>query len=109
MLAALRHLVAADAAARAATGAPRRGRELGALTVGIVGFGAVGRASPGGCSWLRRAGCSPTTRSSTEATVEPRRAAAASRDVVSLHLPGRHAPLVDAALLARLQAGAPCS
>jgi D-3-phosphoglycerate dehydrogenase len=61
MLAALRHLVAADRAVRAGSWrAPARGRELGALTVGIVGYGAVGRGvgAPRG-SRLRRAGAGP--------------------------------------------------
>lgn len=43
MLAALRRLPAADRAARAGDRAARRSRQLGGLTVGIVGFGRIGR------------------------------------------------------------------
>src|ERR687893_711509 len=44
MLAALRHLVAGNRASREGARPPLRGRELGALTVGVVGFGSIGRA-----------------------------------------------------------------
>ncbi len=43
MLAALRHTVDGDRRVRAGDWAVRRGRELGALTVGVVGFGRIGQ------------------------------------------------------------------
>lgn len=44
MLAALRHTVAADRSVREGTRSANPGRELGAATVGLVGFGTIGRA-----------------------------------------------------------------
>lgn len=43
MLAALRHTIDGDRRVRSGDWAVRRGRELGALTVGIVGFGRIGQ------------------------------------------------------------------
>ncbi len=43
MLAALRHVSAGDRAVRSGDWSARRGRELGSQTVGIVGFGRIGR------------------------------------------------------------------
>jgi D-3-phosphoglycerate dehydrogenase len=113
MLAALRHVVAGDLAARAGDWSARPGRELSAITVGIVGFGRVGRALArrltGGFGtrvlvhdpWLEaaavtRAGCEP---------VDLQTLAAAS-DAISLHVPGGERPIVDGALLAGIRRGA---
>src|SRR4029079_5901273 len=43
MLAALRDIAAGDRAVRAGDWRVRRGRELGALTVGLIGLGRIGR------------------------------------------------------------------
>jgi D-3-phosphoglycerate dehydrogenase / 2-oxoglutarate reductase len=113
MLAALRHVVDQDRAVRTGRWQARRGRELGALTVGLVGFGAVGRgvarrlAGFGAtvlvhdpyvpADELRAAGVQPAPEVA---------ALAATAQLVSLHLPGGGRPVVDAAFLAQLPAGA---
>jgi D-3-phosphoglycerate dehydrogenase / 2-oxoglutarate reductase len=110
MLAALRHVVAADRAVRAGEWKlAARGRELGALTVGIVGYGAVGRA----VGRRIRAGFGsrvlahdPFLASADGARLVGLEELVAAADVISLHLPGGDAPLVDAALLARVRPGA---
>jgi D-3-phosphoglycerate dehydrogenase len=113
MLAALRHVVDGDAAARAGDWSARPGRELGALTVGLVGFGRIGRAVArrltGGFGSrvlvhdpflddeaVRAAGCEPAGLDSL----------AEAADVLSLHAPGGDRPLVTAELLARMRPGA---
>jgi D-3-phosphoglycerate dehydrogenase len=113
MLAAQRHVVAGDAAARAGDWSARPGRELGALTVGLVGFGRIGRAVArrliGGFGTrvlvydpflddeaVRAAGCEPAGLDGV----------AEGSDILSLHAPGGDRPLVGAELLARLPAGA---
>ena len=110
MLAALRHVVAADAGVRNGDWATRRGRELGELTVGVVGFGRVGRGV------VRRAAAGFGARVLAHdpyidevmiraggAEPVPLLALAEHADVVSLHLPGGGRPVVDAALLARMK------
>ncbi len=109
MLAALRHVVTAAQAVRGGTWRDDwRGEELGARTVGLVGFGAIGRAvadrlvgfGPRLCAYdpyvppaqQRRRGAEP---------VPDLGALAAGCDVVSLHAPGGRV-LVDEQFLARL-------
>jgi D-3-phosphoglycerate dehydrogenase / 2-oxoglutarate reductase len=110
MLAALRHVVAADSAARAGEWKLRaRGRELGALTVGIVGFGAVGRGVArrvGAGFGARVLAHDPFLDAADGAELVGLDALVAAADVISLHLPGGRAPLVDAALLERVRPGA---
>jgi D-3-phosphoglycerate dehydrogenase / 2-oxoglutarate reductase len=106
MLAALRHVVAADRAAREGEwAAPARGRELGALTVGIVGFGAVGRGVArrvGDGFGARVLAHDPFVDDATVALDE----LLARADVISLHCPGGDAPLIDEAALAQVRRGA---
>jgi D-3-phosphoglycerate dehydrogenase len=114
MLAALRHLIAADRASREGVRLPLRGRELGTLTVGIVGFGNIGRAVARrliggfGCRVLaydpfvapervREAGIEP---------VDDLSGLARAADVLTLHRPGGGSAVVDAALLSRMRSGA---
>jgi D-3-phosphoglycerate dehydrogenase len=113
MLAAQRHVVAGDAAARAGDWSARPGRELGALTVGLVGFGRIGRAVArrliGGFGsrvlvydpylddeTVRAAGCEPARLQGL----------AERSDILSLHSPGGDRPLMSAELLAHVRAGA---
>jgi autoinducer 2 (AI-2) kinase len=121
-----RHLPAADAFLREPGGvagdmarmgrafARFQGRELGAQTVGLVGFGAVGRAV---AARLRGFGtrclaCDPFVPSAEmrRAGVEPVSLATllAESDFVSLHAPGSAGdrPLIGAAELARMKPGA---
>lgn len=107
MLAVLREVVAGDAAVRAGDWSRRRGRELGACTVGIVGFGAVGRAVA-----RRLAGFGsdvlvhdPYLDDVGDAPVRPvdLPALLAEADVVSLHAPGGSRPLVDADAVAAMR------
>ncbi|MTV27087.1 phosphoglycerate dehydrogenase [Nitriliruptoraceae bacterium ZYF776] len=107
MLAVLREVVAGDAAVRAGDWSRRRGRELGACTVGIVGFGAVGRAVA-----RRLAGFGsdvlvhdPYLDDVGDAAVRPvdLPTLLAEADVVSLHAPGGSRPLVDADALAAMR------
>jgi D-3-phosphoglycerate dehydrogenase len=102
MLAALRHLVAADRAARGGEwAAPARGRELGACTVGIVGLGAVGRGVERRVSGFgaRVLAHDPFVGGDTVALDE----LLARADVVTLHCPGGDAPLIDEAALGRMR------
>lgn len=114
MLATLRHLVAGDRASRDGIRLPLRGRELGALTVGIVGFGIIGRAVArrliGGFGSrvvaydpfvaperVREVGIEPVGDLSGLARVA---------DVLTLHMPGGGGAVVDAAFLSRMRPGA---
>jgi D-3-phosphoglycerate dehydrogenase len=114
MLAALRHLVAGDRASREGVRPPLRGRELGALTVGIVGFGSIGRAVArrliGGFGSrvlsydpfvaperVREAGIEP---------VDDLSGLAQAADVLTLHMPGGGSAVVDAAFLGHVRPGA---
>jgi D-3-phosphoglycerate dehydrogenase / 2-oxoglutarate reductase len=109
LLAAVRHVVAGDRAARAGDWSPRPGRELSALTVGLVGFGRVGRAFAkrlvGGfgsrvlvhdpfvdADTVMGAGCEPAALDEL----------AEQADALSLHLGGGRDVVVDAALLTRM-------
>jgi len=114
MLAALRHLVAGDRASREGIRLPLRGRELAALTVGIVGFGSIGRAV------ARRliGGFGPRVLAydpfvaperAREAGIEPvddLSGLARAADVLTLHLPGGGSAVVDDAFLSRMRPGA---
>lgn len=110
MLAALRFVPDGDRRVRAGDWGVRRGRELGAATVGIVGFGRIGqgvakRLSGFGCRILaadpflpaevvRAAGAVPTVLDELFETA----------DLISLHAPGGQL-LVDAGRLARMRRG----
>lgn len=110
MLAALRFVPDGDRRVRAGDWGVRRGRELGAATVGIVGFGRIGqgvakRLSGFGCRILaadpflpaevvRAAGAAPTALDELFETA----------DLISLHAPGGQL-LVDAGRLARMRRG----
>ena len=105
MLAALRDLAAGDRAVRAGSWAVRRTRELGALTVGVVGLGRIGR---GVAARLRGFGSTvlghdPWVEAAAVANLGVRPVGldelVAQSDVVTLHLPGDRV-LVDARLLA---------
>jgi D-3-phosphoglycerate dehydrogenase / 2-oxoglutarate reductase len=91
-----------------------RGRELGALTVGIIGFGSIGRAVARrliggfGCRVLaydpfvaperaREVGIEPVGELSGLARVA---------EVLTLHMPGGGGAVVDAAFLRRMRPGA---
>jgi len=114
MLAALRQLVAGDRASREGIRLPLRGRELAALTVGIVGFGSIGRAV------ARRliGGFGPRVLAydpfvaperAREAGIEPvddLSGLARAADVLTLHLPGGGSAVVDDAFLSRMRPGA---
>ena len=109
MLAALRQLVAGDRQVRDGDWSlPTRGRELGALTVGIVGLGAVGRGVArrvrGGFG-SRVLAHDPYVDAADGVELTDLDALVAASDVVTLHLPGG-ARLVDAALLSRFKPGA---
>jgi D-3-phosphoglycerate dehydrogenase len=114
MLAALRHLVAGDRASREGVRPVLRGRELGALTVGIVGFGYIGRAVArrliGGFG-SRALTYDPyiAPERMREAGVEPvgnLSGLARAADVLTLHMPGGGGAVVDAAFLSHMRPGA---
>jgi len=110
LLASLRGVAAGDRRVRAGDWSVRRGREIGSLTVGLLGFGRIGqgvarRLAGFGATLLahdpfldpdavRAAGAEPVT-----ADELPRRC-----DAVSLHAPGGR-PVVDAGWLARARPG----
>lgn len=114
MLAALRHLLEADRASRDGTHPALRGRELGALTVGVVGFGNIGRAVARrltrgfgsrvlaydpfiGLESVRQAGAEPAIDLGTLAP---------EADVLTLHLPGGGGTVIDADFLSAVRPGA---
>jgi D-3-phosphoglycerate dehydrogenase len=113
LLAATRHIVDGDRAARAGDFSARQGREISALTIGIIGFGRIGRALAArlvggfgarvlvhdpyvGDDAIVASQCTP--RSLRELVEEV--------DAISLHLPGGGAPLVDGELLSHVRRGA---
>jgi D-3-phosphoglycerate dehydrogenase / 2-oxoglutarate reductase len=115
MLATLRRLTEADRATRAGDAGFKYRvpmRELSGRTVGLVGFGAIGRLVG---AMLRHAfdvrllvhtrTPDPAALADLGAEAVPLERLAAESDVVSLHLPGAAgtAPLVDAAFLARMR------
>src|SRR5918997_595141 len=111
MLAALRHLIAGDRASREGIRPPLRGRELGALTVGIVGFGSIGRAVArrliGGFG-SRVVAYDPfvAAERAREVGIEPvddLSGLARVADVLTLHMPGGGGAVVDAAFLSRMR------
>jgi D-3-phosphoglycerate dehydrogenase len=111
VLAALRDVVPGDRGVRAGSPRVSRGRELGSLTVGVVGFGRIGQALAGrlggfGSRVLAHDPFMPADRVSA-AGAEPvaLEELVARSDVVTLHAPG-DAVLVDEALLARFRPGA---
>ena len=113
MLAALRHVVEGDRAVRQGEHPSLRGRELGSLTIGLVGFGNIGRAlthrlkngfgsrvlvydpyiSP---EQVEEAGAEP---------VDELPDLASAVDLLSLHLPGGAGVLIDEALLGKIRPG----
>ncbi len=110
MLAALRHSVDGDRRVRLGDWAVRRGRELGAATVGIVGFGRIGQGVA-----RRLSGFGSTVVAADPFMSDSQLAAlgaipgdassiAASCDVVSLHAPGGQA-IVDEEWLAQARPG----
>jgi D-3-phosphoglycerate dehydrogenase len=113
MIAALRHFLAGDRAVRSGERPALRGRELGALTVGLVGFGNIGRAVA-----RRLVGGFGSRVVAYDPYIPPEEMRkmkvwpadldelAASSDVLSLHLPGGSGPLVDEAFLRRMKPGA---
>ncbi|MFA9429648.1 NAD(P)-dependent oxidoreductase [Egicoccus sp. AB-alg2] len=107
LLGALRHVVAGDRAVRAGDWAPRRGRELADCRVGIVGYGAIGRAV-GRLVAAFGAEVAAHDPWVTDADVDlvDLDTLAASCDVLSLHAPAGDRPLVDTALLGRMRPGA---
>lgn len=110
LLAALRHVVDGDAGVRRADWSVVRARQLSSLTVGVLGFGRVGRAL---CAHLLALGCRVLAADPfvdegavRAAGAEPVAAVeiAGACDAVSLHAPGERA-VVDAAWLAGARRG----
>lgn len=110
MLAALRHTVDGDRRVRLGDWTVRRGRELGAATVGIVGFGRIGqgvaRRLSGFGSSIVAADPFMTDGQLAALGATPGDAftIAASCDIVSLHAPGGQA-IVTEEWLARARPG----
>ena len=108
MLAALRDVSRGDRDVRAGTWAVRRTRELGGLTVGIVGFGRIGRAVGTRLQGFgsTRLGYDPFVAGEELSAlgVEPVGLAelADRSDVITLHLPAASV-VVDAAFLAQVR------
>ena len=108
LLDALRHVSAGVEAVRRGEWSARRGRELGALTVGLLGFGRIGQAvarrvlSFGASVMAVDPQLSVCPMDGVELADLP--ALAARCDVVSLHAPGG-AVLLDRELLGWLRAG----
>lgn len=111
MLAALRHVVEGDRLVRSGQWPPLRGRELGALTVGLIGFGRIGQAVS------RRVTAFGSRLIVADPVLEPAAATAAGvellpaeqllleADVVSLHVPGGRMVL-DAGAVSTMAPGA---
>lgn len=114
MLAALRHVAAGDRAVKEGSWPLLRGRELGALTVGLAGFGNIGRAVTarltggfGSTVLVHDPYVEPgVIRDLSGSAPVPDLADLLSRvDLLSLHVPGDAGPIVDAALLERVKRG----
>lgn len=106
-LALLRGVVPGDRGVRGGDWSPLRGRELSALSVGVVGAGRVGRAF---ASRVAALGCTvvahdPFLDRAGDLPLVPLDELARRSDVVSLHVPGG-ARVVDERLLALLPAAA---
>jgi D-3-phosphoglycerate dehydrogenase / 2-oxoglutarate reductase len=107
-LAALRDVVPGDRGVRAGSPTVTRGRELGSLTVGVVGFGRIGRGVARRLSGFGSRVLAYDPYLPADAAVSPSGRVAdlgelvAHSDVVSLHAPGEET-LVDAALLSRFR------
>lgn len=110
MMTALRDVVAGDRGVRAGRWAVRRTRQLGQLTVGIVGLGRIGRGVAARLSgfgstvlghdpWVSAADTEKLGITPVELTDLARRC-----DVITLHAPGQVA-LVDAAFLESTKPG----
>lgn len=99
-LAALRGIVAGDRAVRDGHWSRPPGRELGACLVGVVGYGAIGRAVR-----RRLAGFGSEVVAhdpyldDADVPLLSLEELVATCDIVTLHAPGRGRPLVDAELL----------
>jgi D-3-phosphoglycerate dehydrogenase len=108
MLAALRDVASGDRGVRAGRWTVRRTRELGQLTIGIVGLGRIGR---GVAARLSGFGCTFLGHDPWVSSAELERLGiegvsledlARRSDVITLHAPG-DAVLVDASFLARVR------
>lgn len=110
MLATLRGIVAGDRDVRSGKWRARTpGRELGSLTVGIVGYGAIGRlvSQRVGAGFGARVIVSdPFVDEVQDGELAGLEDLVTGADVVTLHLPSAGVPLVDAGLLARFKPGA---
>ena len=109
MLAALRDIAAGDRAVRAGDWRVRRGRELGAMTVGLIGLGRIGRGVAARLQGFRATilGYDPYVDADTlglgvKGVDLPELGARA--DLITLHLPGEEV-VVDAAFLDRIRPG----
>lgn len=112
MLACLRHLLDGDRAVRAGEWPALRGRELASLTVGLIGFGMVGRDV---ARILRGFGSRVLAHDPFVGVDEPTALGVqlaaldsllAHSDIVSLHRPPGDKPLVGREFLHRLRTGA---
>lgn len=110
ILACLRHLVEADQAVRAGRSPRLVGRELAALTAGLIGLGNVGQAV---ARRLRALGVSVTgydpahpPGASVGVAWRPLPELVRDCDIVSLHCPGGGPPVLDRDLLGQLRPGA---
>ncbi len=109
LLAVLRRVTEGDRAVRAGETPRLVGRELAALTAGLVGFGAIGRAVARRlralCVDVRVVDPAVPASAAAAAGVQATDLAelVAGCDVVSLHRPGSEQPVLDAALLAALR------
>ncbi|MCP2163874.1 NAD(P)-dependent oxidoreductase [Goodfellowiella coeruleoviolacea] len=110
LLAALRGVPAGDRAVRAGSWQPRRGRELGRLTLGVVGLGRIGRGVVRRAAGFgtRLLGCDPYLDPVVYEVLGVRPASLAEvaeqADAVSLHAPGG-TRIVDEDWLARVRPG----
>ena len=113
MLAALRHVVDGDRAVRQGEHPSLRGRELGSLTIGLVGFGNIGRALTrrlkdgfGSRVLVHDPYVSPEQVEEAGAeSVGELTDLVSTVDLLSLHLPGGAGALIDKSLLGEMQPG----